>query len=46
MTQQEKDNILTDIAEIPLSDPTMDSTRNLILAYLAERFRAIDNDIS
>lgn len=39
MTQEEKDEILTTIAQIPLSDPTMDSTRNLILAYLAEKFR-------
>ncbi len=36
MTQEEKDKILTSIAQIPLSDPTMDSTRNLILAYLAK----------
>ena len=41
MTQEEKDEILTTIAQIPLSDPTMDSTRNLILAYLAERLKAV-----
>lgn len=39
MTQKEKDNILTAIAQIPLSDPIMDSTRNLILAYLAKEFQ-------
>ena len=39
MTQEEKDEILTTIAQIPLSEPTMDSTRNLILAYLAERLK-------
>lgn len=36
MTQEEKDEILTTIARIPLSDPIMDSTRNLILTYLAK----------
>jgi len=36
MTQEEKDEILTTIAQIPLSDPTMDSTRNLILTYLVK----------
>lgn len=37
MTSKEKDEILTTIAQIPLSEPTMDSTRNLILLYLAEK---------
>lgn len=39
MTNKEKDEILTTIAQIPLSDPIIDSTRNLILAYLAERLK-------
>jgi hypothetical protein len=37
MTNKEKDEILTTIAQIPLSDPTMDSTRYLILLYLSEK---------
>lgn len=42
MTHKEKDEILTTIAQIPLSEPTMDSTRNLILLYLAERLECED----
>ena len=41
MTQKEKDEVLTTIAQIPLSDPIMDSTRNLILTYLAEKFKGL-----
>lgn len=39
MTNKEKDEILTTIAQMPLSEPTMDSTRNLILLYLAEKLK-------
>ncbi len=39
MTNKEKDKILTTIAQIPLSEPTMDSTRNLILLYLSEKLK-------
>ena len=37
MTNEEKDKILTEIAQIPMSDPIMDSTRNMMLAYLSYR---------
>lgn len=37
MTNKEKNEILTTIAQIPLSEPTMDSTRNMILLYLSTR---------
>lgn len=37
MSNEEKDKILTEIAQIPMSDTIMDSTRNMILAYLAIR---------
>ena len=37
MTNEEKDKILTEIAQIPMSDPIMDSTRNMMLAYLSVR---------
>ena len=37
MTQEEKDKILTEIAQVPLSDAIMDSTRNIILLYLSTR---------
>lgn len=42
MTKKEKNEILTTIAQIPLSEPTMDSTRNLILLYLSEKFFNLD----
>ena len=44
MTHKEKDKILTTIAQIPLSEPTMDSTRNLILLYLAEKLECEESD--
>jgi hypothetical protein len=44
MTSKEKDEILTTIAQIPLSEPTMDSTRNLILLYLAERLECDNSE--
>ena len=38
MTNEEKDKILTEIAQIPMSaDPIMDRARNMILAYLSIR---------
>lgn len=37
MTKEEKDKILTEIAQVPLSDAIMDSTRNIILLYLSTR---------
>jgi len=37
MSNEEKDKILTEIAQVPLSDPIMDSARNLILLYLSTR---------
>lgn len=37
MSNEEKDKILTEIAQIPMSDPIMDSTRNMMLAYLSVR---------
>jgi hypothetical protein len=44
MTSKEKVDILTTIAQIPLSEPTMDSTRNLILLYLAERLECDNSE--
>lgn len=44
MKNKEKDEILTAIAQVPLSDPTMDSTRNLILLYLAEKLECEEEE--
>ena len=44
MTNEEKDKILTEIAQIPMSDPIMDSTRNMMCAYLAARIEVDEEE--
>ncbi len=44
MTNKEKNEILTAIAQVPLSEPTMDSTRNLIILYLSEKLFYLDRE--